>query len=1049
MFLRRATNPGASLVRTEVVVRRTVATLLGVMAALCVVVSPGLAQTGQIIGSVVDRQTQQPLVGAQVYLEGTSFGSLTQENGRFTITNVPPGTYNVAVQLLGHAPGRADNVRVTAGQATNVEIALGISALKLEEVVVTGTADPIAGVKVPFTVGKVTREDLPVPAITAETALRGKVAGVRVQKSGGQPGTGAEVLLRGATSIFRNNEPLYVVDGVILGSDLVDIDAQDIESIEVVKGAAAASLYGSRASAGVIQITTSRGRDITEGDTRITVRSEVGKDQLSIKRDHITRHHHYRVNDAGTSYIDEDGNAVDKLDRVTETDQIADNPYPGPIYDHLGLFFDPGTFVTTAVSIAQNTRSTNFLASFNYRDEKGVVPGNDGSSLYGVRVNLDHRLRDDLNFSVSSYYSKYYQEDFASDVFYDLMFMPPDVDLLTPNADGEPYLIQPDPFTLQENPLYGLNFADNEDFRSRFTGNSTVRYSPANWFSLEGQLSYDRSDRHQDNYTPKGFKTLNNVSTGSVSRANQLIEALNGSATASFLRSFGDLTTRTKFQYLFERETRDDRDGSGNTLSVADVPDVDVAVNRDGGSLYRDVRSTGLSAITGLDYNGKYIAEAMVRRDGSSLFGPDDRWHTYYRGSVAWRMSQESWWFIPALNEFKLRYSIGSAGGRPNFDDRFETWSVSGGSVSKGTLGNKNLRPEHSVEQEVGLDMILNSRHSLQLVYARNKTTDQLIQVPLPAVFGYNTQWQNAGTVESNTIEATLETMLVQRPDFQWSINVVADRTRSDITEFNRGCFGTTPYYCAGERIGTIRGYRFLNGPGELPGAVAGQASEFQVNDDGLLVWVGPGNSFRDGVTKNLWGTTTTIDGVTYKWGQPILERDEAKVAKQVVIGDVNPDFNLGIGQNLQWRGFSLYALFDAKFGGDLYNNTRQWAYRDYNHADYDQANKAEELRKPVGYYQDLYFTNSITNWYIEDGTFVKFRELSAQYSFNRNQLEGLFGGLGMERLTVGLIGRNLLTWSDYSGFDPEVGNLFDFDGFDGFGYPNFRTFTAKIDVVF
>jgi hypothetical protein len=335
------------------------------------------------------------------------------------------------------------------------------------------------------------------------------------------------------------------------------------------------------------------------------------------------------------------------------------------------------------------------------------------------------------------------------------------------------------------------------------------------------------------------------------------------------------------------------------------------------------------------------------------------------------------------------------------------------------------------------------------LVYARNKTTDQLIQVPLPAVFGYNTQWQNAGTVESNTIEATLETMLVQRPDFQWSINVVADRTRSDITEFNRGCFGTTPYYCAGERIGTIRGYRFLNGPGELPGAVAGQASEFQVNDDGLLVWVGPGNSFRDGVTKNLWGTTTTIDGVTYKWGQPILERDEAKVAKQVVIGDVNPDFNLGIGQNLQWRGFSLYALFDAKFGGDLYNNTRQWAYRDYNHADYDQANKAEELRKPVGYYQDLYFTNSITNWYIEDGTFVKFRELSAQYSFNRNQLQSLFGGLGMERLTVGLIGRNLLTWSDYSGFDPEVGNLFDFDGFDGFGYPNFRTFTAKIDVVF
>ncbi|MGH7501066.1 MAG: SusC/RagA family TonB-linked outer membrane protein [Longimicrobiales bacterium] len=1027
--------------------RRTVATLLGVMAALFVAASPGLAQTGQIIGSVVDRQPGQALVGAQVYLEGTSFGSLTQENGRFTITNVPTGTYNVAVMLLGHASGRQENVRVTAGEATNLEFQLGITALKLEEVVVTGTADPIAGVKVPFTVGKVTKEDLPVPAITAETALRGKVAGVRVHKSGGQPGSGAEVLLRGATSIFRNNEPLYVVDGVILGSDLIDIDAQDIESIEVVKGASAASLYGSRASAGVIQIRTNRGRDITEGDTRIMLRSEYGVDQLNIKRDHITSHHHYRMNAAGTSYVDEDGNPVDKLDRVAEADQIADNPYPGPLYDHLGLFFDPGNFLTTSVSIAQNTRATNFLASFNYRDQQGVVPGNDGSSLYGVRVNLDHRLRDDLNFSVSSYYSKYYQEDFATDVFYDLMFMPPDVDLLTPNPDGEPYLIQPDPFTLQANPLYGIAFADNEDFRSRFTGNSTIRYSPANWFSLEGQLSYDRSDRHQDNYTPKGFKTLNNVSNGSVSRSNQLVEALNGSATASLLRSFGGLTTRTKVQYLFERETEDARSGAGNTLSVSDVPDIDVAVNESGGSGYEDIRSTGISAITGLDYNGKYIAEAMVRRDGSSLFGPDDRWHTYYRGSVAWRMSQEPWWFIPALNEFKLRYSIGTAGGRPEFGDRFETWSVSGGAVSKGSLGNKALRPEQSIEQEFGIDMILNSRHSLQLVYADQKTTDQLIQVPLPAVFGYNTQWQNAGTIESNTIEATLETMLVQRPDFQWSINVVADRTRSEITEFNRGCFGTVPYYCAGTQIGTIRGYRFLNAPNQVPASAAGHESEFQVNDDGLLVWVGAGNTFRDGSAKGLWGTNTTINGVTYRWGLPIIQRDAANVNELVEIGDINPDVNLGLGQNIQWKGFSLYALFDAKIGGDIYNNTRQWAYRDYNHSDYDQSGKPEELRKSVTYYQILYNTNANTSWFFEDAGYVKFRELSAQYSFNQDQLQSLFGGLGMQRLTVGLIGRNLLTWTDYTGFDPEVGNLF--EGYDDFRYPNFRTFTGKVEIVF
>jgi TonB-linked SusC/RagA family outer membrane protein len=1007
---------------------------------LFVVAGPTLAQTGQITGLVQDRSTGQPLVGAQVYLDGTAIGGVTQDNGRYLIANVPTGTYTVRVQMIGFAEGREENIRVQSDQVSSVDFDLGITALKLQEVVVTGTADPVAGVKVPFTVGKVTKADLPVPAVSAETSLRGKVAGVRVVQ-GGQPGSGASVLLRGATSITKGNEPLYVVDGVILGSDMVDIDATDIESIEVVKGASAASLYGSRASAGVIQITTNRGRDITQGETRIMVRSEYGMNQLPVDRDYITRSHHYRV--SGSNYVDAAGNPVPKDQREADDDQIADNPYPGPIYDHIDLFFDPGSYLRTSVSIAQNSRSTNFMASFNTQNDEGVVPGNDGASLYGVRVNLDHRLRDDLNFSVSTYYSKYRQEDIVGGAFYDLMFMPPDVDLTTPNEDGEPYIIQPDPFTLQENPLYSVNFGDDEDFRSRFSGSVAVRYSPANWFSLEANGSFDRSDRHQDNYTKKGFKTLTSESTGSVTRNNQLDQAINANLTASFLKSFGDLTTRTKFQYLIERETEDSRSASGSELAVVGVPDIDVANNEGASSGYVDIRASGFFGIVALDYRGKYVGEALVRRDGSSLFGEENRWQTYYRASGAWRMSEESWWPIEALNEFKLRYSIGTAGGRPEFSDRFEVWSVSGGSVSKGTLGNKGLKPEHQTEQEFGIDMIMNNRHSLQLVYATSTVKDQLLAIPLPGLYGYGSQWQNAGTIESNTYEITLETMLLQRPGLQWSMNIVGDRTRTEITEFNRGCYGSTPYYCAGELIGTVRGYKFLTSTSELPAGIQANASEFTVNDDGLLVWVGPGNSFEDG----LWGESTTIDGQPYNFGMPLFETDDQYNRQLVPIGDSNPDFNLGVGSNLQWKGFNFYALFDAKFGGDVYNNTRQWAYRDYNHADYDQAGKQDELRKPVTYYQALYNTNSLTSWFVEDGGYVKFRELSVQYGFNRDQLSNIFGGLGIERLAIGVIGRNLLTWSDYSGFDPEVGNIR--NPYDGFDYPNFRTFTAKVDVTF
>ncbi|MGH7576472.1 MAG: SusC/RagA family TonB-linked outer membrane protein [Longimicrobiales bacterium] len=1043
--------------------------VLGLIATLAVATSPARAQTGTIAGRVIDRETRQPMAGVQVYLDGTAYGGLTDEAGRYVLSSVPLGTYTVVTQMLGYANGRAENVVVRADEPASADFELSITVLKLEEVVATGTVDPIAGVKVPFTVGKVTKQDMPVPATRAAASLQGRVAGVRVTRQNGQPGGGVDVLLRGATSIITNgrdgvNEPLYVVDGVILAQGLQDIDASDIENIEVLKGAAAASLYGSRASAGVIQITTSRGRDLAEGSTRFLVRSEYGFNRVNVDRDYITRHHHYLV-DPAAGYVDEDGNPVDKEGRVADPDFMADNEYPGQTYDHIDQFFNAGAYLRNSFSIAHNSRDTNFMVSFNTQNDKGVVNGlcdaelfdplpvpdgcgNDGAWLYGLRANVDHRVRDDLNLAVSTYYSRSRQEDWGGgNIFYNIMFMPPDVDLREKNEDGEPFLVQPDAFTLQANPLYAIAYATNEDVRSRFSGSLTARYSPANWFSLEANASFDRSDRHENNFTPIGFKNLTTVSTGQVVRNNDLTQALNANLTASFLRSFGDLTTRTKLQYLLERENNDDREAEGESLTVRGVPSIDVAASPDAGSEFEEIRSTGYSAITGLDYRGKYIAEAMIRRDGSSLFGPDERWHNYYRASGAWRVSEEPWWFIPALDEFKLRYSFGTAGGRPGFNYRYEVWNVGGaGNISKGTLGNSALKPEHQTEQEFGIDMILNNRYSLQLVYARSKIEDQLLQIPLPGVFGYSNQWQNAGTLESNTFEVTLEAQLINRPDFRWSVNLVADRTRSEITEFERSCFGNNPHYCAGTRIGTIRGVKWLTAKDQLAHLHPSALDQFVVNDDGLLVWVGSGTTYTDGLANGLWGTTGEVDGATYDWGLPIWEVDADGLRATVPIADANPEANFGLGSSIQWKGLTLYALFDAKVGGDIYSETRQWSYRDNTHADYDQAGKPDDLKKPVTYYQRLYLANSDNSWFVEEGTYLKLRDVVLQYTFDRDLLQRLLG-VGIEQLTLGVTGRNLFTLTDYSGFDPEVGNIR--TARDDFDYPNFRTFTIKADVQF
>ena len=1019
------------------------------------------AQTGRVTGQVTDRGTQQPLVGVQVYLDGTSFGAITQENGRYLILNVPTGTYTVNAQLIGFATGRRENVRVTEDGTATVDFAIGTQALRLTEVVATGTVDPTSGVKVPFTVGKVTKEDMPVPSVNAEAAIRGRVSGARVVKGSGQPGTGVSVVLRGATSITKGNEPLYVVDGVILTSDMVDVDAADIMDIEVVKGAAAASLYGSRASAGVIQITTNRGRGIAEGRTRITARSEYGSNFLPNHPVQLTQAHHYLMDGSG-NYLSRTGEIVDRAGRTTSTNmwerlQDRDSPSNVRLYDHIVRFFDPGSTQRHSISIGQNTMSTNFMASFNQNEESGVVPGNDGFLQRSLRANLDHRLRQDMQFQVSTYYSRSERENFEGNPFYDLMFFAPDVDLLAANSDGEPYNIRPDPLQLQANPLYATHFADNRLFRSRIMGSTAVRYSPANWFNLESNLSFDRSDRNIHNYEPKGFKTINSPTgtDGSVSRRSNINQALNASLQAATLHSFGDLTMRVRAQGSLEREQAEAVRGDGSQLIVQDVERVDVGAVRSGSSSESDVRSLGMLAMTALDYAGKYIVEGMIRRDGSSLFGPENRWHTYYRGSAAYIMSEEPWWPLDMFNTFKLRYSFGTAGGRPDFADQYEVWSVSGGTVSKSVLGNRNLKPELQTEQEFGIDMILNNRVQLTLTRALSKVEDQLLQIPLPAAFGYSVQWQNAGTIESNTWEGELQAQLMQRGDFTWNMSAVADRTRSEITEFDRACYRTGPenafWLCQGETLGTMRGMRFLRSPGELPASLQARANEFQINDDGLLVWVGPDATFRDGVSNQLWGTSTTIDGVTYNWGFPVFERDSTGQRASVKIGDSNPSMNWGLSNTFNFKGISLYSLFESQVGGDIYSNTRQWSYRDYTHGDYDQRSKSEEMRKPIDYYQFIYNVNSTTDWFVEDGSYVKLRELSLRYDIGGSVLERLFGGAGVDRVGLQLIGRNLFTWTNYTGgFDPEVGSG---DAtrlrFDGFGYPNYRTITGAIEVVF
>jgi hypothetical protein len=759
------------------------------------------------------------------------------------------------------------------------------------------------------------------------------------------------------------------------------------------------------------------------------------------------------TNDAG-QYINAAGAVVPRTQRVAKPiyARFQDVEYLDPVYDQVDRFFDPGQFYKNSVSIAQNGVRSNWVLSLNNTREDGVVLNSGKYVQNDIRLNLDHRLLENLRFSFSGYHSRSDRKELYDDTFFDLINQAPDVDLRAPDPDGTPYLFQGDPNEgREENPLYVLATEDSRRKRARTQGSLEARYSPLTWMNFDANLSYDRSDRRNNFFLDQGLKTeiTGGVSPGEIEQFAGTTDALNAAASVNLIGRTGPLTLRTTLRGFMEKETNQTTTATGTFFSTPGVRSLNNAQQRSISSLLQEIRANSFAATAGADYLGKYIAEGLVRRDGSSLFGPEERWNTYYRMSGAWRISQESWWPLRDVDEFKVRASRGTAGTRPDFSDQFETFTFTeGGGLSKLTLGNKFLKPEHATETEVGIDAIIRQRYSLQLSYAKTRVIDQLIQIPLAGFFGYTSQWQNAGTVEGNTLEGTLEAQLVRRPTFAWRMGLVADRSRNRITEFNRSCFQTLTiaFRCQGETLGAMYGFRFIKGLEELPPGVGDRSSEFQRNDEGLLVWVGPGNSFTDGETKKLWGTSTTIGTTNFGWGMPIVLRDATGNTAVVKIGDGNPDFHYGFSNNVSWKDLTVYALIDATVGGQVYNQTNQRMYQWARSADVDQTGKPQELKKPIEYYVNLYAANDPTDYFVEDAGFVKLREVSLKYRLP-SSLTASMARMGVSGVSVSIIGRNLKTWTGYKGYDPEVGGTI--QRLDSFDYPRYRTFTGSIELTF
>jgi TonB-linked SusC/RagA family outer membrane protein len=1075
---------------------------LGALVAVFVLAIPSGVQaqqnTGVVRGRVTDESTQGPLQAVQISVVGSQRGTLTGADGSYRIEGVPVGEYQVRAEYIGYG-SHSEPVTVTSGQEVAVDFALEQSVLDLEEIVVTGVAGQQVRAKLPFSVDRLTTQNMPVPATSAQSMLTGKVAGLRTASAGGRPGEVPSIMLRGPTSINATNrtqEPLYIVDGVILAGSVVDIDAMDIESIEVVKGAAAASLYGSRAANGVIQITTARGKNVANDQVNYSVRTEVGTSDLP-GRFNLTQRHQFLMQNG--QFIDQSGNSCDFVlcgsapqlagqmalagEPNNEWNTIMQEAWPGATYDHVERFFRGGNYMTNSVSVAGRSGGTNYLVSYNRLDNEGIMPGQEGQLRHNFRVNLDQAVRTDVTVSASAFYSRS-RANSNDGAMFQLTRMPAGVDLLGPDPDDSTKIIlKPDPFNDNVNPLVAmLEDGPAIQQRGRFLGSVTARWSPLAWFNLDGNFSFDRSDIRNENFSPKDYRTLSNPdgTGGDLGHEFSRREGINGSVTGQFIKRFGDLNTNTQLRYLVEQEdyTETSTDGSQFTadgvISFDNIPDANI----EGGSTLQLERADGFFIISDLDYKDRYVIGALARNDGSSLFGPDERRHWYYRGSAAYRLSEEPWFNLPGVDELKLRYSYGTAGNRPSFAAQYETYSVGGGSITPVTLGNRDLKPEFVTEQEMGMDILFLSRFSLDLTYAHADAKDQILNVPLLAHSGFTSQWRNAGRLESHTVEASLNAQLVRTPDFTWNARVLFDRTTQEITELDVPAYqegvtgqglGNVFYVRPGEALGTFYGFQFAENCGHLPTDV--NCSEFQVNDDGYLVWVGGAGSPENGWDsyageegeEHWWGTTApfTIRGQNIRWGTPFQAEGNDPVTGErttfLPLGKAMPDYSLSLANTFQYKGVTVYGLLQSVQGYSVYNQPLQWAVFQSYAGIMDQSNEPEAQRKPLGYYATLYGASGLqpSSAFVDDASFIKLQELSLRYQLPASLLDRVPVARGFRGLGLSVVGRNLLTWTDYDGYDPDVGRTGGGTGsavlarVDGYDYPNFRTVTFGIDISF
>lgn len=963
------------------------------------------------IQGVVTDANGEPIIGANIMIEGTTTGTITDFDGRFTL-DVPENA-TLQISYIGFV---SQNVKVNGRK--DITVKLVEDAKTLDEVVVVGYGT-MKKSDLTGSVSSITSDNFKLGTdLTPQQLMQGAFSGVNISQNSGKPGGSNTIRVRGGTSISASNDPLYVIDGVPISTSagvnqsnistattdffdqepinpLSNINPNDIESINILKDASATAIYGSRGANGVIMITTKKGK---AGVRQLDYSFNLGISTVANKLDVLTGDEYRQtVTDLGLT-LDDKGMNTDWQDVIFRT-AISQNHY---------------------VSFMSGSEKTSYRASAGYSNQNGIMEGS-GMKSANARVNINHKaLNDKLKLNLNISYgetdsdqapvSNTVGSEMGSSMLYEAYVFNPTYPIYDENGDYydvPPYRVNPASFAKE---------LLDERGTSQFLGNLTADWNFYKPFTLQVNVGYNKNTISRNSYISKS-NLLGNSNNGYVtvqklSDYSKLLETI-----LKYNQSFGkhhiDAMIGYSWQYFY---------GEGQTTKAYGFLSdnfkwYSLAAAQTVESISSYAESNTLISMYGrvnYNYADKYLLTATVRRDGSSRFGSGNKWGVFPSVAASWRISQEDFFQNDVMSDLKLRVSFGITGSQEI--GNYNSLSTLGASTNGYLVGgekvtivlpqqytNPDLKWEQTAQTDVGIDFgFFNGRIRGSIDYYYKKTTDLLLSVAVPSPSLITTQIANVGTVTNQGIELDLAFDLMRRKNFSWEANLNLSHNKNEVVSLSNDKWtGDNMQVAPCQGQGLSGTYAQLIMPGQPIGTFYGKR------------FIG------------------IVDGV----------EQFANDGEFEVIGCAQPDLTFGLGTNLQYKNWTFSLNFRGSIGNDVYNCTAN------NLAYLSNLPGRNVLREAVTSGVNRDQAKVFSSRFIEDGSFVRLDNISLGYNFSLPKLY-------VSNARIFVSAQNLFTITGYSGADPEVNSEISRTGVaplgvDYLSYPRARTFSMGVNLSF